>query len=123
MAFLANLGRALGETVRNFREELSDDRDGRGESPAPSSKPTESVPAQLGTALRKGRDALGLKHVQSEVHSMRSELGELKRTVDRERDGLRGDLSGQPDGGETPGAAEEPPTGPAKASGDRPASE
>jgi Sec-independent protein translocase protein TatA len=108
VGFLGNFGRALGEGVRNFREELTDAPDGKGAEPSPP-KPRESVPSQLGAAVRKGRESLGLEQLQSEVQSLRSELGDLKESVGRERDGLRDSLKGQPVAPEAPGTTAETP--------------
>jgi Sec-independent protein translocase protein TatA len=116
VAFLSNLGKALGESVRNFREELEAGAEDGKQAAPPAAKPRESVPGQVGTALRKGRDALAIDRVQSDVRSVRSELGDLRRSVDRERDGLRSSLKGEPSAGKLPVAAEEtPPDRPASA--------
>jgi Sec-independent protein translocase protein TatA len=108
VGFLGEFGRALGESVRNFREELTDTEDGK---PATSSsdKPRESVPVQVGTALRKGRDALGLDGMRSDVQHIRTELGDFKRSVDSEREGLRDSLTGQPNARTAPGDVRETP--------------
>lgn len=94
MGFLGEFGRALGESVRNFRDELTDTEDDKPGTSSPD-KPRESVPVQVGTALRKGRDALGLDGMRSDVQHIRTELGDFRRSVDSEREGLRNSLTGR----------------------------